>query len=873
MGSLGKRLKNLGAGFGVKVVATVKQILGEYFYDFSEQNTDAFTGGNNEYRLENSSPNKPDFVFDKALKFHGTNDYVSLTPIIHGDIDHSYSMWIKHDEEVTGFDIAYLRASSSLSQYIGTVNNTVIRYRVGTIADFTVPAFVIGEWFHVVITYKSGVGTRLYFNGVESSTGLIAGSQLFRLDNIGRYANSIYGAKTMDEIAVWDTTLTATDAANLYDSGNGDLATNYSPANLIAYWRLNGESGDSIAIDEQGNYNGILNNFDTDNCWIRHGYYKELSPFTGVVADFDNTNLIEPSDSSAFNFEASFSIFFVFSIKEFSGNNWLITKWDNATQKSIRIRVSDSGELSILFSNDGSTNDGSVAWADTLEIDTNYFCGISYNTISNEVSLTLNCNPFQTDTVSGSVFGGTEPLYIGSLGGSGGLKGTMSNVGFIEEALSLTQFTQIMVRPELTKNYLVDTVGITWSNVAAFYPLTEGGGDIAYDLSDNKNHGTITNPGWVKGLSTGRQLGLQNVSRYTKYDGINGTSTFKPIQFTTGVVSLWFKTNKSTGNSFILGSDGVGVAEGDTYIATRVDTNQVTTRVDASFPNFNFSSISVDTWYHLMVVYDATNVNAFLDGVASTDNPQAIGGLVEFDRIAQLWSGIAYTEIMVRDVAIYDGISADVNDALAIFNGTNVIEQLGMPNRYYTGYTNPVTGIMIDEGTDGENATTTGGYDSFTIPEVETIDNVPYDTFGLECNSKNIIVTDGEVEEVFALRNNEGVVRYDGHAGSFTNIKQIQLWLNPLDNTDIEYLLTDEANNPILYTEGNQIKSYFDLSGIMINDLETDVILNNVYVLVTIEFLNALTFEEIVIGSDYAGTPGTFSAFKFDKLNIFKEET
>ncbi len=210
------------------------------------------------------------FSFGNALQFDGVNDYVSLSPINNGDVDHSYSMWIKHDQTVSGFSIAYLRSSSSASEYIGTLNNTGIRYRAYNIADFTVPAFIVGNWFHVVITYESGVGTRLYYNGVESTTGLIAGTQNFKLDNIGRYASSIYGAKTMDEIAVYNKTLTFAEVTGLYNSGNGDYATNYSPANLIAYWRMNESGTDTTAIDETGTYNGTLNNFPASGMWVAH---------------------------------------------------------------------------------------------------------------------------------------------------------------------------------------------------------------------------------------------------------------------------------------------------------------------------------------------------------------------------------------------------------------------------------------------------------------------------------------------------------------------------------------------------------------------------------------------------------------------------
>ena len=213
----------------------------------------------------------PSFSFGNALEFDGVNDYVSFAPINNGDADFSLSFWFKPNEVITGSTIAFMRPGTNPSYFIGTFNNTKLRYNVGTATNFTVPAMAVGNWYHVVFTYDSGVGMRAYFNGIESVTGLSAGAKLFLFDEIGRYyTGAIIGEKTMDEIAIWDTTLTPTQITDLYNSGNGDYATNYSPANLVAYWRMNGVSNDGTAVDEKGTYNGTLNNFDTATCWVAH---------------------------------------------------------------------------------------------------------------------------------------------------------------------------------------------------------------------------------------------------------------------------------------------------------------------------------------------------------------------------------------------------------------------------------------------------------------------------------------------------------------------------------------------------------------------------------------------------------------------------
>lgn len=1005
-----------------------------------------------QYRIENSSPNKPSFVLGNALQFDGVNDYVSFTAINNGNTDHSHSFWIKLITTPAGFNVAFLRSSSSASEYIGINGSTVIRYRINTIADFTVPSMVINVWYHIGITYKSGIGTRLYFNGVESTTGLIAGVQTYKFDEIGRYAGgAINGGKIMNEVATWNTTLSATDVANLYNSGNGDFATNYSPANLQAYWRCNEEDGATTLIDETGNYNGTLHNFNFDGTdgFVRHGYYKELAPFTGVAADFDGTTVINPP--SGVDLVGDFTIHFANSVDTYV--SWMGICTANANADSIRYRF---GSLNLRIRIDSNNYD----WAFIPSISADTVIQRRIITITrNGSNLTAYLDGVSLGTLTGV---STNNFTIDNIGwwdtsGNYKFKGSMETFIGISEAINDTQAAQLATRPELTKNYLVDTVGVTWSNVALFYPLTEGGGDIAYDLSDNKNHGTITNPAWVTGLSKGRQLGLQNVSQYKEYSdpthdlnmSIPDLTTYSNAKVEIGIVtketqgvlmddgdalSYFLGCAQANGNPHYAGVGTpvttvdnviIGITRTDLFNAISdgqyhklvydgVDFTAGWARDEFRFFNYGgaftfqntiITHVKIDlnnngTWDHVFEGKDledtvgaaTTTINGtpetitlpevgfgddytfFTSGAFRapeipymtigsnsvvyyaefiTTQSQSFAGLISQSLYGPgngrtgLWidsngingqytaGGIAYNTlynvsyatgqlIKVMQVIEYgvanrlyvNGVLVDEVDLTGVTNSTTITSYLYLNN--YHGA--PSTGQNIYYGTvfagnqnipSNEEAiqiTTVGEYltqqqlDTYATDVLLQPDNVGYnkarnevftsisaiystktypsdrtegaksrDTFGLECNSNNMIVTGNTFEQMFALRANDGTVRYDGHAGSFVNIKQIQLWLNPKDATDIEYVLTDEENNRILYIEGNQVKSDFGLSGVMVADVETDVIVNNVNNLISIEFTVPVDFEEVVIGSDFVGTPGTFGEFTFDKLNIFKD--
>lgn len=210
----------------------------------------------------------PPFSFGNALQFDGVNDYVTHSNIAIGAAaNFTISFWF------------YNSNASWNNTIFGKSNNNSFAFRLLSttsfrlwVRDFTVPSMSLNTWYHCTII-GSAAGIRLYLNGSESSSGLLATLSAINIDQIGKYFTSapayIFNGK-LDEIAIWNgTTGTAQNAIDLYNGGDGALASDII-ASPTAYWRMNGVAGDSTAIDEQGTYNGTLTNFDTDTCWVAH---------------------------------------------------------------------------------------------------------------------------------------------------------------------------------------------------------------------------------------------------------------------------------------------------------------------------------------------------------------------------------------------------------------------------------------------------------------------------------------------------------------------------------------------------------------------------------------------------------------------------
>lgn len=233
------------------------------------------------------------FAQNYALDFDGVNDYVS-TPI---DADlqampyTTWSGWIKptgvsgwqmiFDMEDGGWDRFLAIESGGLGLSMG---NTSGHWQTGA-------SVTAGVWQHVVAVYDNGA-MRFYHNGTEYTTGLTEGGHssagTFTIGaNQNGSVNSYIGI--IDEVAVWNEALTATEIATLYNSGSGlDAASNSgaytSSGNLVGYYKMDDGIGNTT-IDASGNTNtATLNNMDSSTDWVTGYAIQDNTAPTGSLA-------------------------------------------------------------------------------------------------------------------------------------------------------------------------------------------------------------------------------------------------------------------------------------------------------------------------------------------------------------------------------------------------------------------------------------------------------------------------------------------------------------------------------------------------------------------------------------------------------------
>ena len=217
-----------------------------------------------------------------SIDLDGTDDIVNMGNASELNFNHNdaftLSVWVKRDStgnaelirkmedsgNYTGFQLTFV--SDKIRIYHRRQNQTTNRIQRSTDATFTSTT----EWYHIVSTYdgsRANTGLKIYVNGSEAaSTGansMNAGAWTNNADfKVGRTTDG-----HIDEVSVYDSELSATDVATIYNSGIPGDVTSLNP---VGWWRMgDNDSGTGTTVTDQGSggNDGTLENdaaFSTD---------------------------------------------------------------------------------------------------------------------------------------------------------------------------------------------------------------------------------------------------------------------------------------------------------------------------------------------------------------------------------------------------------------------------------------------------------------------------------------------------------------------------------------------------------------------------------------------------------------------------------
>ena len=263
-----------------------------------------------------------------SVDFDGVDEHVTVGDVGLSQSAGTISLWVNAqnwDNYDNPFDTssAVINAGIRADFYGGGTPVLFVVYAKdggGTMSAALDASAFDDQWGHMVITW-SGSTIKGYTNGVESfsNTDLYTS---FVVDSLiigaGFWWNSTYRffEGLIDEMAVWDSALSAVQIRAIYNGGTPESLTPYSP---LAWWRMGDgtlDDGDDEIIGDQMNItlgsDLITNgNFVTDSDWIK-GVGWTISDGTassdGSQSGNSNLKQVAGLDTGTIAYEVTFTV-------------------------------------------------------------------------------------------------------------------------------------------------------------------------------------------------------------------------------------------------------------------------------------------------------------------------------------------------------------------------------------------------------------------------------------------------------------------------------------------------------------------------------------------------------------------------------------
>ena len=214
----------------------------------------------------------------KSIDLDGVDDYVTMGNTTSLNFERtdafSLSFWFKTDAPAS-FSVLYGKSLTSGAGYMVWNQASKINFRIRNAsgsqlritANTTTPNNL---WTHCVITYDGSSlnsGLEMYINGslesaLKQGTLTSGSSQTTASFNISTRndGNSPYNG-LMDECAVFNSELSASDVTAIYGSGVPTSLSSYS--SLVSWWRCGDDDTSPTSTDNKGSNNGTMTNFST----------------------------------------------------------------------------------------------------------------------------------------------------------------------------------------------------------------------------------------------------------------------------------------------------------------------------------------------------------------------------------------------------------------------------------------------------------------------------------------------------------------------------------------------------------------------------------------------------------------------------------
>ena len=236
------------------------------------------------------------FVNEYSLNFDGANDFTWVGAQAELGLTGSFSLsvWVKADSwPVAGSWLISKRDYAGAAQinYQVVIYGQKVYINTSTGSGGSVVStstLSTGTWYNIVVTVNPGTEGKIYINGsLDKTASIIAVQKADTPLSIGAWADNaggLYGPHDglLDEVAVFDSLLSASDVTAIYNSGVPANLTSLSP---VGWWRMgdnNSGTGTTITDQGSGENDGTLTNGPTFSSAVPPGYSNQAVDFDGA---------------------------------------------------------------------------------------------------------------------------------------------------------------------------------------------------------------------------------------------------------------------------------------------------------------------------------------------------------------------------------------------------------------------------------------------------------------------------------------------------------------------------------------------------------------------------------------------------------------
>ena len=548
-----------------------------------------------------------------AVTLNGTTQVVTIPMTGNSSLfEETYSLWVKPTNN-TGQQ-RYLSVGPSNSaggNWVGIEQNgpDIRAYNY----DGTGPHYVtaanavtVGSWMHIVYV-RSSINSiqKLYVNNVPTSNGTIyvdsAGTHTFISIGSNNGQTLTFFNGSIDDVRYYNYPLSTGEISGLY-------AGSIQP--LAGAWSVMRGNPSAVAIDSSASgSNGTLSGISaTDNQPPAITYMKnQASTF------FYNYNNTQVTISNPVTVTAATG---------FSIAAWV--KWDGVIGNSgynVIFGGSNANLLTLVSGAVSYYDSGNKATsAITLTAGTWYHLVATVNTTNTKIFI----NGTQSGATGSAGSSSMTPQYIAKYNYTQSFGGSLSDVRYYGKVLSGAEITDLAA----------GNIGLTDSTLKGWWKLNTplksmikgNPSAVAVDSSGNGNNGTF-----VGGVSPSAPAPLVSAGFDPNSAGISLNGSSQYVDAGTGVgnfaagtpfsVAYWFNATKinSTNQGLVMRENPIGTINNGWICLLRNTNKMGLAIIDSTGVNYRSSDTSVITsgWHHFVGVYDGTNVDTYLDGVAN----------------------------------------------------------------------------------------------------------------------------------------------------------------------------------------------------------------------------------------------------------------